>query len=324
MPRTHAARRLAASLLVVGAMLVAAPGALAAADDSVGFGVAPLKFDIDVSPGQSSTHRIKITNTDTVRTTYTFSKEDFEGDKDDPAATPVLMGGKFASAISGYDWISAPDAITIPAGQSRTVSVRVNAPAGATGGHYAALVVSGGSRSAGNLVARSRLGVLFLMNAGGVPPPEIKITEIREVGPTKTVTKIRFVNDGQVATRPKPVVTVTDRVTGDEVSRGTGTCSTALPGAAGECTVDDRTGTLVGRDGGEVGSGVTQKSISLFGDDEGTSAKVELPTEWAGAWTSMILPLVGMALFALYFLFLRRRRKDEEAHGDVAFGAPLS
>ena len=44
---------------------------------------------------------------------------------------------------------------------------------------------------------------------------------------------------------------------------------------------------------------------------EGTAAKGELPTKWAGTWTSLLLPLVGIALFVLYFLFLRRRRKDE-------------
>jgi LPXTG-motif cell wall-anchored protein len=33
----------------------------------------------------------------------------------------------------------------------------------------------------------------------------------------------------------------------------------------------------------------------------------------------MLLPLVGVALFVLYFLFLRRRRKDEEDGDELAF-----
>jgi LPXTG-motif cell wall-anchored protein len=32
----------------------------------------------------------------------------------------------------------------------------------------------------------------------------------------------------------------------------------------------------------------------------------------------MLLPLVGIALFAMYFLFLRRRRKDEEDDAELA------
>lgn len=306
--RTHAHSRLLVGFLAIVAMACAASPAAAAT--GAGFGVSPMKFDIDVTPGKSATHQITLTNTDDVATRFTFSKEDYQGDKDEPAATPVMLGGKFASDISGYDWISAPEPVTVPAGESRTVDVRVSAPAGATGGHYAALIVSGAAARAGQLVVQSRLGVLFLMNAGGVPPPDIVITEVREVGPTKTVTKIKFVNEGRVHTTPNPVVTVRDPITGKPIRRATGSCSTAPPGGAGECVVDERDGTTVGESG--VTSGAEQKQVDLIGEDEGTSAKAELPTEWAGAWTSMLLPLVGIVLFVLYFLFLRRRRRDED------------
>lgn len=315
-------RQLLASLAATAALLVAAPIA-GAADAPGGFAVAPMVFDVDVTPGKSSTYQITITNVDDGPTRYTFSKEDYQGDKDEPAATPVLLGGKFASDISGYDWIAAPAPITIPAGQTRTVPVRVTPPSGATGGHYAALIVEGNSRKAGQIVASSSIGVLFLMNAGGVPPPEIVITEIREVGPTQTVTKINYLNNGTTHTKPKPTVTTTDPITGKPIKKAVGECTTALPGGPGECVVDDNDGTLVG-DGG-ITSGAEQKSVNLLGDEEGTSAKGELPTEWAGAWTSLLLPLVGIALFVLYFLFLRRRRKDEEeGDGELAMGAPLT
>lgn len=321
--RTHPlrARHLVAMLLATTALLVGVPSAMAA-DDPGGFAVSPMIFDVDVTPGQSSTYQVTITNADDVTQRYTFSKEDFQGDKDEPAATPVLLGGKFASAISGHDWITAPAPLSIPSGQSRTVQVKVTPPAGSTGGHYAALIVSGASRNAGQIVATSRVGVLFLMNAGGVPPPEIVITEIQEVGETTTNTVVRFINNGTRHVTPKPVVRVTDP-SGDEdiVKPSTGTCTTALPGAPGECVIPPGE-TIANPDGFQ--SGGSKKSVDLFGDEEGTSAKGDLPTEWAGAWTSLLLPLVGIALFALYFLFLRRRRKDEEDEGELAGAAPLT
>ena len=337
-PPTHARRSItliASVFAVAGALLLLAPvaGALdRSGSDSVGFGVAPLRFDVETKAGNSSTHQIMISNSDSVANRYTFSKEDFQGDKDEPDATPVLLGGKFNSDISGYDWITAPDPVTVPAGGSRTVTVRVSVPAGATGGHYAALIVSGEARTAGEVVAQSRVGVLFMMNAGGVPPPDIVITEIRQVGPTTTVTE--YINNGTTDTSP------TGTITQDPVGPGPnrtipGECTTALPGGSGKCTFETgkdggaggTDGSGNGLDAGLLPAGPVEQYVDIVGDpgEEGTAARGELPTEWAGTWTSLLLPLVGIALFVLYFLFLRRRRKDgeggeDDADGDLAYG----
>lgn len=325
MTRTRHIRPLLVALALTAALLV--PAAPASAAEEGGFSVQPMIFDEDVTPGGSSAYSITITNADDNPTRYTFTKEDFEGDKDEPAATPVLMGGEYKSAISGYDWIDLPEPITIPAGESRTVKVNVKPPAGATGGHYTAVIVNGNTTRVGSVTATSRIGVLFMMNAGGVPPPDIVITEIKEVGETTTQTVIKYTNpSGTTDVTPKPVVTTKDPVTGKPIRTTTGTCSTALPGGSGICKVpkEDEGGpnTVVSDDGG-FRSGLEKDYISLIpeGDDaEGSaaSAKGELPTEWAGTWTSMLLPMVGIALFAMYFLFLRRRRKDEEDDAELA------
>lgn len=328
MPRTlpQPARRLAALGAVLAALLLLVPSTSFAAEqsgsDSVGFGVQPLRYDVETKPGATTTHTITINNTDTSATRYTFSKEDFSGDQDDPGATPVLLGGEFKSAISGYDWIQLPDPVSVPPGQSRSVKVTVKVPSDATGAHYTAVMVSGESRSAGQVVATSRIGVLFSMNAGGVPPPEIVITDIQEVGPSTTVTK--FVNKGST-TISKPGGTITEDSTVGGTKQIKGECTeNVIPGAAGECVFTDD-GTTVGDDG-SIRLGPTEKYVDIFGDnpdEEGTSARGALPTEWAGAWTSLLLPLVGVALFVLYFLFLRRRRKQEEGDDlDLAWSGP--
>ncbi len=301
--------RLTGLLLVLVASLVAVTPAQAAGDDSVGFGVSPLRFDVDTTAGASSTHSITITNTNTTATKFTFSKEDFEGDKEDPALTPVLLGGKFASDISGYDWITAPAAISIPSNQSRTVAIKVNVPSGATGAHYAALIVTGETKAAGELTTESRMGVLFLMNAGGAPPPDIVVTETTIVGPGKTVTK--FINQGTTPVKNTKGTKTRDPKGPGKTTKVTGTCTKyVMPGAAGECVFTDDPDT----DPGLLPVGPVEEWVDVVGNpgDEETSARGELPTEWAGTWSSMLLPLVGVALFVLYFLFLRRRRKDEE------------
>ncbi|MCW2922604.1 MAG: hypothetical protein JWM98_8 [Thermoleophilia bacterium] len=328
--RTHilrGTRRAAACALLALAVLVPAASAEpATGSDSVGFGVAPLRFDVDATPGQSSTHSITITNTDEVATRYTFTKVDYQGNKTEPEATPQLLAGKFTSDISGYDWLGLPDPITIAPGESRTVDIRVTAPSGATGGHYAAVIVNGMTKSADQVLTSSGIGVLFLMNAGGVPPPDIVITQTQVVGPTRTVTE--YINKGKTETTPVAIIHRRDPVLDRKIKDIKGRCTTALPGGSGKCTFN------TGSSGDSPGSTVSDSPLGFskdyveVGDPRGSKserARGELPTEWAGTWTSMLLPFVGVALFVLYFLFLRRRRKDEEEDLDgdgLAFDGP--
>jgi hypothetical protein len=289
---------------------------MASAASGGGFGVAPLSVTVETNPGAKTSYDITVTNTDDRAGTFTFSKIDIQGDNQDPDATPVLFAGKQASSISGYDWLNVPAATTIPAGATRKVSVDVNVPSDATGGHYAALVVTGPSRSAGAIAAQSRWAVPFLMNAGGTPPPEVKVTNIKEfVGGG---TKIVYKNDGATAVKPKPIIRYVDPITHKTILTTTGTCSTALPGGLGSCTISSG-----GRSDAQRHArfGATGGYVDLV-TAQGTRARSELPTEWAGTWSSMLLPLAGLILAVLYFVFLRRRRRGEDAEtidDDLAF-----
>lgn len=290
------------------ALMTAAPAASLAA--SAGFGVSPLRFDVDTSAGSSSSHSITITNTDSRSATFSFSREDYQGDRRDPEATPRLLGGKFESEISAHDWLSVPAAVTVPAGQSRAVKVDLNVPAGATGGHYAAVVVNGPDRAAGQLVARSRIAVLFLVNAGGAPPPDIVVRQVTEF--TDGGTRIVYRNEGTTHTAPDATITYTDPVTGNPVERVTTECSTALPGSVGECTFSGNGRAAAEEETSLGGSGASVELVT----DEGRRARAELPTEWAGTWSSLLLPMAGLSLFALYFGFVRRRGAGVDAAPD--------
>ncbi|MCW2949124.1 MAG: hypothetical protein JWN41_137, partial [Thermoleophilia bacterium] len=293
-------------VLALVAMCVCAASAHAAG--AVGFGVSPLSVTVEAKPGTSDSYDITLTNTDNKPATFSFKKIDIQGDNQDPDATPVLLDGKQASSISGFDWLSVPAAVTIPATASRKVSVTVTIPTGSTGGHYAAIVVTGPASDVGALSARSQIALPFLMNAGGAPPPEVKVTDVKEfVGGG---TKVIYQNNGRTAVKPRPKLHYFDPLTHKEITATSGTCSTALPGGLGSCTFDDANG---GRNGAKHGSafGATGGYVDLV-TEQGTRARSELPTEWAGAWSSMLLPLAGLVLAVLYFVFLRRRRREEQ------------
>jgi hypothetical protein len=308
---------------VAAAVLICAcPAAANAAAAVQGIGVSPLRVDVDVKAGGTARIALTVSNTTETAQAFSFGVVDIQGDKDDPASTPIILGGKVDSAISGYDWINAPDAVTIPAGDKKTVYVGVKVPSDAKGGHYAAVTVTSRAFDIGAGTAASRVAVPFLMNAGGVPPPEIKITEVKDFADGGT--KVVYINNGSTAVNPHGSV---NRGTVGRGKNKTGDlhCSTALPGGSGICTTDasgsNGSGSGSGHGsgskgtGGLDGTGPTNGFVELV-TDEGTKARGDIPTEWAGTWTSMLLPVAGIVLFVMYFLFLRRRRKDREGAGE--------
>lgn len=272
--------------------------------DSVGFSISPMRFDLEVGPGRTGTYSIRVRNTDTVKTTYTVTKEDFSGSKSDPHATPVLLGGRLDSAISGVDWlVPATTSFKLNPGQEYSLTVKVKVPSGATGGHYAAIIVNGATRSIGDMTAQSRAAVLFLMNAGGSLPPEIVIDKITQ--PTKHITKVIYKNDGDTAVHPNGTINYRSPIGGGSVRVPARDCTTALPGGIGECTFET---------GSADGVGPIREGAVQLVTDQGTRAAADLPVEWAGSWSALLLPLTGLALlFAYFFAIWRRRRRRDDA-----------
>jgi hypothetical protein len=305
-------------------MLVAAPRALAD-NGANGFSVEPMMFGDDqltISPGHSRTVTVQITNTTEDRQTYGLGTEDIEGDATDPNLNPVLLGTTVPSPISAADWIHpAAGGIELGAGHVRAVKVEVDVPTAASGAHYAALTITsqGHVEDGGTITAQSRVAVLFFINAGGVPPPEIVIehTHTTTGGQTTFDWHTQYVQ-GQAPKPIKPQVQIeyVDPITGQTVKTVTnGTCTTGIPDTSGvesgTCTVDSP-GTLVNNPFGTGHVGLTPV-VTLTSDGRRTSA--HMPTKWAGSWTSMLLPITGITLLILWFA--RRRRREEEEEEDV-------
>lgn len=302
-----------AALGVMTALLIlAAPAGAAPA-----FSVSPLRFDVNGDPGSSSTHTITITNTLGERLSFSVGSEDIGGVQGDPKATPVLLGGTIKSPISAAAWLVPADrSFALAAGESKALPIRVNIPAGSKGGHYAAVTVSAEPRRiSDSLTAQSRVATLFLINAGGALPPEVRIDEVVTKVPGET--RIVFTNPstkkGATALEPKVEIEYVDPVTGKVVGRGTSDdCGVALPGATAECRISDD----AIRRFGSSPSGFESGTARIVSND-GVIAKAPIPTKWSGSRTSAALPLAGLALLLLFFVRVRRRAEPEDDELDT-------
>lgn len=296
------------SIVLAGAMsCIAASGAFAAS----GFNVNPMRFDINglTAGGASTKKTITIQNTYGGAMTFKISKEDFGGSKSDPNAAPVLYGSIVDSPISGAKWLTpSTSTLTIPAGGSKSFTVTAQAPSGASGGHYGAITIAASSQDIGDTVkVRSQVAVLFLMNSGTTPPPELVVNDVTVTEDGKVI--VDYVNEGTTAAEPTVRVVYVDPITGEKTAVVSGTCdTTTLPDSVGQCEL-------------ETGAAADSTSVLRSGTVElvadGARTKAKLPTEWSGGTSSLVLPGAGIAIVSAYFLSMRRRRSFNELDGFV-------
>ena len=274
------------------------------ANSSEGFSVDPLRFDITTSPGKSSQHQITVVNSADNKMSFSVSKQDVVGNSRDPYANPVLTGGETDSSISGYDWItSLPNDFTLEAGKSKSFSVKVKVPSGATGGHYAAVTVAASGKNFDSGTVESRVAVLFMMNAGGTAPPEVVIDDVYVNNEGETV--VDYINEGDTEVTPEATVTYVDPITGETVAvYKSEECTTTLPDGMGECVVKALDESVDSK------SGLLKPEVELAND--GRKAKAALPTQWSGSWMPLILPVTGLGMLAIFFWRRRRRTEDPE------------
>ncbi len=293
------------ALLLAG--MLALPPLLpsAAHADQGGFMVSPSRLDVDVRPGSATQRVVSVQNTQNRTMRFVPSVVDFTGSASDPLASPVLLDGRVDSPISGSGWLSAPrSGFQLAPGQTRNLTVTIRAPAGATGARYAALVVTGQRQDVSpSLSVQSRVASLFLLNAGGVGPPELVFESVFVNEGGNTV--IDYFNDGAVDATPDATMRFENPITGETIDERSGECSTALPGAMGRCVIEGE-----GPVGGGLLDQVYRGEVALSnGGREFTQA---MPVQVAGGIKSLLLPLAGIGLFAGYFVFLRRRGSEDE------------
>lgn len=272
-----------------------------------GFSITPMVQDFDISPGARVTKTITVTSAIAGTTEFTVGTEDVAGSKD-AGESIVLLGEQVDTAISGANWLTPNvTSFSLRSGESRILSVVVEAPSGASGGHYAAVTISAAPSTVGNgtVVAQSRAASLFMMNAGNAAPPPVVISETTTTVDGDII--VEYVDTGTVDTQPDAIITYVDPISGrvQRVSRSAVQCTRALPQGAGRCVID---GTAFIDKGAGI---LTRGKVTLTND--GRTVTAEMPIQWVGTWKSALLPGIGVILIIIFILRRRRRPEDPSA-----------
>ena len=150
------------------------------------FVVGPGKIDVEMSPGESRTFQLSVSNRLGFEKTFTLVEEDFKGSRD--TNRPVMLLGDERGPYSMRDYLRiSTTSIDIPHAHKARIAVTINVPADAQpGGLYGSVVVGtvtkpGANDASSGAVASSpiitRIGTLFFVRVKGPVKVEGKLTQ---------------------------------------------------------------------------------------------------------------------------------------------------
>lgn len=169
---------LSAALMLALLVFNALPTTVSAATTSSGLNITPRK-NLNVSPGQTVTDKLTIGNLNkNADLNITFNVVDFTFMNE--TGTPKLILAKDASptAWSLKPFITLPQSVVVPKGQSKTVEYSIKIPAGQGAGSYYSAIQYGTGGPNGGQVSLSASGVsLVFVSVPGVVKEEMKLTK---------------------------------------------------------------------------------------------------------------------------------------------------
>ena len=206
---------------IIGAFLLIAPApAVGAIKTANTLKVSPVRSDIDVKAGSSRTVKITVTNlTDNEIMVHPIENDFISGDE---SGTPALIldEGQFAPTHSLKRFMKPLADFTIPAKDSKTISVDIAVPASAqAGGYFGAVRFAPTTPDAGGQVNLSAsVASLMLLTVPGDAIEKLELTDfdIEQNGksgtyfttPDNIEAMVRFRNDGNVQLGPFGKITV--------------------------------------------------------------------------------------------------------------------
>jgi hypothetical protein len=209
--------------IVVAAFVTYAAGnyALAQDTDVIGdFMVSPGKVELMLSPGESRTVELVITNRTGEKRDFFFAVEDIAGTSE--GDRPVVLLGNDRGPYMLKDYLTAPTAmIMIAHGESARVPITVSVPVDAEpGGRYGSVLVNTAARgsTASNVSSPvvARIGTLFFVTVEGEAARSGGVKQLTTV-PSKRVFQggpitfaLSFENTGSVHLNPYGEIRVTD------------------------------------------------------------------------------------------------------------------
>lgn len=191
------------------------------------FDLGPASFPLELSPGESITKTIQVTNRLGREAEFSVDIEDFEGSSD--LHQPVSLQGKNSGKYSAKDWIKTElDTFSLKHGQREFFDVTITVPESADpGDHYASVLVKTTSNkdtaeTGANVQLTSRVGTLFFVK---VPGDVVQKGKLQSFSATEPVVKEKkpiefqtvFENTGTVRLTPFGSITITNML-GKQVS----------------------------------------------------------------------------------------------------------
>jgi hypothetical protein len=180
--------------------------------------ISPPSFEMFGNPGDTIVEKLKVTNQDANDATYQSNVEDFTASGEEGGINLVEDPNAPRSTFSLAKWITLePNQFTVPAKQSRTVSITVHIPKTAEpGGHYASIQVriAGSPSTQGGASVQSNLNTLILLRVSGDLNEKLALTSFNtdsnyyQSGPVTF--NLRSENQGNVHLAPTGTIVITD------------------------------------------------------------------------------------------------------------------
>lgn len=176
--------------------------------------VSPVRTDITANPGETKTVGVTVTNPSTAEVVVRAIENDFVAGDEDGTPAIILEEDEYAPRHSLKRFMQPLKNVTIPAGGSQTVQVKIVVPEDAeAGGYFGALRFAPTSPNEGAQVNTSAsVASLILMRVNGEVAEKLELTDfaIQQAGKTGTFftdsadisTMVRFSNDSAVQLAP--------------------------------------------------------------------------------------------------------------------------
>jgi len=159
--------------------------------------ISPLRTDIQIKPGESSTVQIVVTNLTNSSVTVRPFENDFVSNDEDGTPSIILDQDEFAPTHSLKRFLAPLKDVTIPANDNVLVEVRISVPATTqAGGYFGAIRFAPASPDGGGQVnTNASVASLILLTVPGDAVEKLELTDFAVLQGDKAATDFRTPNN---------------------------------------------------------------------------------------------------------------------------------
>lgn len=179
-----------------------------------GMRVSPVKTELTVDQGTSKTVSVSLQNVTKSDSDYRVLLNDFTASTDESGAPALFLNGEENDKHGLKKYMSAPETVTVKAGQQKTIPVTITLPKGLAGGGYYGAVrfIPAGNSQENNVALAGSVASLILVKVPGDVVEKLSLVsfDARQGGDQKILftsgeginAMVRFRNEGNVQEQP--------------------------------------------------------------------------------------------------------------------------